>query len=227
MKKNTGVLLSSVGLLMYSSICLAETDCTDCTLLPYFRIDSGFGKFENLKGTSVQGASSKLTSTIHSTVGAGLGIGINFGDKVRSDITWSRHINPVLHSDSTTRTITRRPLVDVYFLNFYYELGNLISIFHPYVGAGVGVATLKDKLSILPIGGNDVAVSEVVSKKNNFAYKFAVGSAFDLNDSIKFDISYSFNDYGKTKSRLDILGNQLGKSRYRASIVSAGLRFGM
>jgi len=47
-----------------------------------------------------------------------------------------------------------------------------------------------------------------------------------LNERIKFDLSYNYHDYGKSKSQL-ALDKQIGKTHYRAHIISAGLRFGL
>lgn len=161
-------------------------------------------------------------------VGAGAGLGINFGDKVRSDVTWSRHLDPKLYSANQGSSEKRKPLIDAYFLNFYYETKLELSVFNPYLGAGVGLAALKDTLTYSTPNKNSVNYSPyTVSRKNNFAYKFILGSAFDLNDTIKFDLSYNYNDYGKSKGTIDLAGNQIGKTHYRAHIISAGLRFGL
>jgi len=227
MKKINTTLLS-VTLLMSASSSFAENNFLNSEVLPYFRLDSGWATFEKVKGSGSQGSNSKLKSKTNPVVGAGIGLGINFGDKVRSDITWSHHINPTLKTDNSSYKVKRKPVIDAYFLNIYYELGNLVSIFNPYLGAGAGVAAVKDKLIVSNINNNGAqSTSEVISRKNNFAYKFIIGSAFNLNDNIKFDMSYSFNDYGKTKSRTNALNNQIGKTHYKAHIISAGLRFGM
>jgi len=119
-------------------------------------------------------------------------------------------------------------LIDAYFLNLYYEIASNVSIFNPYIGAGVGLARVRDNLSLSLIENNNLSrSSQKISAKNNFAYKFVIGSSFDLNENVKFDLAYNYHDYGKTKSALDSRKNQIGKTYYRAHVVSAGLRFGM
>ena len=39
--------------------------------------------------------------------------------------------------------VKRKPLIDAYFLNLYYEIASKVSIFNPYIGAGVGLARSK------------------------------------------------------------------------------------
>jgi len=225
MKKVTLVLSAS---LLMTSQALAENRFVNSEVLPYVRLDSGWAQFQRVNGLSDINGNSKLKSKTNNIVGAGLGIGINFGDKIRSDITWSRHLQPGLHSENSTAKVERKPLIDAYFFNLYYETGISMSIFNPYIGAGAGVAVVKDKLSYVAINRNGMHTgSYSINRKNNFAYKFTLGSAFDLNDRIKFDFSYNYHDYGKTKTGMDVLNKQIGKTHYRAHIINAGIRLGL
>jgi opacity protein-like surface antigen len=170
----------------------------------------------------------KLHSTTNSVVSAGLGLGINFGDKFRSDITWVRHLDPVLEATKDGDIVKRKPVINAYFFNLYYEIASKVSVFNPYIGAGIGLARVSDNLSLSLIDNHNLSrSSQKISAKNNLAYKFVIGSSFDLNESIKFDLAYNYHDYGKTKSAFDSRKNQIGKTHYRAHVVSAGLRFGM
>jgi opacity protein-like surface antigen len=226
MKRITTIIFSTS--LLLSSSALAENHFINSEVLPYFRIDSGLVQFQRVNGLNTINENSKLKSKTSNIVGAGLGVGVNFGDKIRSDITWSRHLQPELYSENNNTSVKRKPLIDAYFLNLYYETGIQFSIFNPYIGAGVGLATVKDKLSYLAINNNAVDKwSYTINRKNNFAYKLMIGSAFDLNERIKLDLSYNYHDYGKTKSGIDLLGKQIGKTHYHAHIISAGVRFGL
>jgi opacity protein-like surface antigen len=209
-------------------VSLAQEQFSAAELLPYFRIDFGQAHFFPVKGSPKAVGNKKLHSTTNSVVSAGLGLGINFGDKFRSDITWVRHLGPVLKATKDGDIVKRKPLIDAYFLNLYYEIASNVSIFNPYIGAGVGLARVRDNLSLSLIENNNLSrSSQKISAKNNFAYKFVIGSSFDLNENVKFDLAYNYHDYGKTKSALDSRKNQIGKTHYRAHVVSAGLRFGM
>ena len=210
-------------------VSLAQEQFSAAELLPYFRIDFGQAHFFPVKGSPKAVGNKKLHSATNSVVSAGLGLGINFGDKFRSDITWVRHLDPVLKATNNNgEVVKRKPLIDAYFLNLYYEIASNVSIFNPYIGAGVGLARVRDNLSLSLIENNNLSrSSQKISAKNNFAYKFVIGSSFDLNENVKFDLAYNYHDYGKTKSALDSRKNQIGKTHYRAHVVSAGLRFGM
>jgi len=209
-------------------VSLAQEQFSAAELLPYFRIDFGQAHFFPVKGLPNAVGNKKLHSATNSVVSAGVGLGKNFGDKFRSDITWVRHLDPVLKATKDGDIVKRKPLIDAYFLNLYYEIASNVSIFNPYIGAGVGLARVRDNLSLSLIENNNLSrSSQKISAKNNFAYKFVIGSSFDLNENVKFDLAYNYHDYGKTKSALDSRKNQIGKTHYRAHVVSAGLRFGM
>lgn len=244
-KKIILLLLASASasqFIMPVPVSLAQEQFSAAELLPYFRIDFGQAHFFPVKGSPNAVGNKKLHSATNSVVSAGLGLGINFGDKFRSDITWVRHLDPVLKATNNNgEVVKRKPLIDAYFLNLYYEIASNVSIFNPYIGAGVGLARVRDNLSssLIATDERSSAVHQVtgvnnwqkssqkISAKNNFAYKFVIGSSFDLNENIKFDLAYNYHDYGKTKSAFDSKKNQIGKTHYRAHVVTAGLRFGM
>ena len=103
-----------------------------------------------------------------------------------------------------------------------------MSIFHPYLGAGIGVAGVKDSIFTTNLGPNNSrSHSDLVSAKNNLAYRLTLGSAFALNENIKLDIAYSYNDYGKTKSKITARNIQLDKNHYKGHLLNVGFRFGL
>lgn len=230
-KKIILLLLASASasqFIMPVPVSLAQEQFSAAELLPYFRIDFGQAHFFPVKGSPNAVGNKKLHSTTNSVVSAGLGLGINFGDKFRSDITWVRHLDPVLEATKDGDIVKRKPVINAYFFNLYYEIASKVSVFNPYIGAGIGLARVSDNLSLSLIDNHNLSrSSQKISAKNNLAYKFVIGSSFDLNESIKFDLAYNYHDYGKTKSAFDSRKNQIGKTHYRAHVVSAGLRFGM
>lgn len=230
-KKIILLLLASASasqFIMPVPVSLAQEQFSAAELLPYFRIDFGQAHFFPVKGSPNAVGNKKLHSTTNSVVSAGLGLGINFGDKFRSDITWVRHLDPVLEATKDGDIVKRKPVINAYFFNLYYEIASKVSVFNPYIGAGIGLARVSDNLSLSLIDNHNLSrSSQKISAKNNLAYKFVIGSSFDLNESIKFDLAYNYHDYGKTKSAFDSRKNQIGKTHYRAHVVSTGLRFGM
>ena len=127
------------------------------------------------------------------------------------------HLHPVLSASENGDKVKRGPNIEAYFFNLYYEIGSRISVFNPYIEAGVVLSRMSDKLSIFIIENKfsqvydkayektsdkvskkvstliieDKSVereSQKISLKNNFAYKFIFGSSFDLSESTKFDL---------------------------------------
>lgn len=230
-KKIILLLLASTSATQFGlpvPVSFAQEQFYAAELLPYLRIDFGQAHFFPVKGSPNAVDNKKLHSTSNSIVSAGLGLGLNFGDKFRSDITWVRHLDPVLEKTKDGDIVKRKPVINAYFFNLYYEIASKVSVFNPYIGAGIGLARVSDNLSLSLIDNHNLSrSSQKISAKNNLAYKFVIGSSFDLNESIKFDLAYNYHDYGKTKSAFDSRKNQIGKTHYRAHVVSAGLRFGM
>lgn len=223
MKNKIITIALSFILASNSNLALAKNTDDSSTVSPYFRIDSGWSKFRD---TSVpvtisqyfnQFSYKKVSSDFKPTLGAG--IGLNLNRNLRTDFIFMRHISTAFKS-SKTHTIKRVPLIDTYFLNLYYDIPNIFKGFTPYVGTGIGVALIKDKVKSF------IHTKATMPRKTNLAYKFVIGSSVDLNEKVKMDISYTYHNYGKSSS--NIINNQeFGKAIYKGYIISAGIRFGL
>lgn len=83
--------------------------------------------------------------------------------------------------------------------NAYADLGTYFG-FAPYVGTGIGVA------SISVLGLKDVNVPNggvaygVDNTETNFAWAAYGGVAYDVNESVTLDLSYRYTDLGEAKS---------------------------
>ncbi|MBP7189704.1 MAG: porin family protein [Rickettsiaceae bacterium] len=60
-------------------------------------------------------------------------------------------------------------------------------------------------------------------KKNNLTWSVALGSAFDVTDSVKIDLQYNFQDFGKSSGKGT--NAKLNKSAFRTHSIKAGVRF--
>jgi opacity protein-like surface antigen len=98
-----------------------------------------------------------------------------------------------------------------------------------FAGVGLGVAQLKEKISItsnLNLNGtNSLIIDESISTKkaSNFAYSFTAGTSAKVTDKVTFELAYAWKDYGKTKS-VKIQGVEVGKTPYRSHTLTAGVR---
>ena len=194
-RRKPNLLLSTlVGVLIFSvPNAYSQESFFDPPCLPYLRLDSGQAHFAKVQGSNITGEKVNLKSTSNLIIGAGVGLGVNFGDKFRSDIVWFHHLNPVLEMSNSRDVVKRKPLIDAYFANLYYEGINDLGIFNPYIGAGIGFAKIKDRLDISSINNNQLSREVYTVKgKNNFAYRLGVGSTFDLNETIMVEQNHSW-----------------------------------
>ena len=72
-------------------------------------------------------------------------------------------------------------------INGYYDI-DTGSKLTPYVGAGIGYAKIKGKLSVL---GESYSADD-----NNFAWQVGAGVGYALNDKVSLDAGYRYVDYG-------------------------------
>jgi opacity protein-like surface antigen len=207
------------GLLFSHNFCFADNG----EIMPYLRIDSGWSKFTDIRSKNKDINSVKLKSNAANMISAGVGLGFDFGDNLRSDISFTRHLNPKLYSNSRDFKISRKPLIDAYFFNLYYETDLRLLMFKPYIGASIGLSNIKDKITYETTRENSIKRnSSIVKNKMNLAYRLMIGSAFEISPNVKLDLAYHYSDYGKSGSNIYI-----NKVRYTAHSLSLGIRFGV
>lgn len=183
----------------------------------------------------------------------GVGVGYYLMDNVRTDITFNMLINPLfkstfdpagnpnfvklyrkiypfrpLQTGKHTMLVKHKGKVMTLLLNGYVDLFPIGDVAKIFVGGGVGLAQIKEKISVSGDGEHLIGVS--VKKANNFTYQATIGASVDLTDTIKGEISYSFRDYGKTKGGTDKFQGQevtIGKTSYKTHNITVGFRFNM
>jgi opacity protein-like surface antigen len=129
-------------------------------------------------------------------------------------------------------------------LNAYVDLGTWYGI-TPYVGAGVGVSSIKmsgftdsganglgtSLLNGIPVGGatNTVLVSPIRDHTSyQFAYALMAGLAYDVTPNLKLEFGYRYINYGTAASgQIDCLCGQTFPGFKIHNIASHDLRVGM
>jgi len=106
-----------------------------------------------------------------SAVSLGGGVGYQFNENMRADITadWAGDYNVAPGADMSTTTVLG---------NLYFDWANE-SAFTPYVGAGLGYGWVDDAPS-----GDD----------SGLAYGLTAGVSMGLTDNIDLDVGYRFRD---------------------------------
>ncbi len=180
------------------------------------------------------------------------GVGYYVMDNVRADVTF-HFANPKLNgstSKTTTRTynilgiqkeietpVTKKikhiGKVMSLLLNSYVNLydGSIVKLF---VGAGVGMARVKEKITIdeewalvAPGAENFIPTQRdymSTKKVNNFAYQLTAGASINVSKAVNIDVVYGWINYGKTKSQ-KYKDTEIAKISYRGINLMAGLRF--
>ena len=187
----------------------------------YIKAGGGVNMMSKHKGR-VQTYKSKTASL------AEIGIGHNMSDNFRTDLTLTHYFTPE-HKASTL--IQNRPNklsgklkadINSLMVNVYVDPFSDIKSVKPFIGLGVGIATVKQKYSyqISSATGEILKTTSGSTKQaNNFSYSFVIGIHRTVTDTIIGELSYSWNDFGKTKSR-----NNGPRTHYKGQNIIARLR---
>ena len=108
--------------------------------------------------------------------------------------------------------------------NTYFDI-NTNSPFEPYIGAGLGVSSLKAS-----VDEDDPSDNESYKNNTNFAWQVGAGVVYNLNRNIDLDFGYRYIDYGhftKKKTKIRQAGEKYesNKIRARAHEIGLGLRY--
>ena len=211
-------MAAAVATALSSSVALAETD-----KMFYLGVDAGA-----VIMTKSTDKLSKLKMKSSPNMFFGVGAGYYVMDNVRSTLTFAHYINPTTKKDS----VKHKGSIDALMANVYADIFD-ISITKFFVGAGVGMARISEKISynaatIAAYPGADAGAS--AKNKNNFAYALTAGVTAEVDTGINVDMTYSWKDFGKTKDQTNFkndaaAGHQLAKTGYKGHHVGMGIRF--
>lgn len=162
------------------------------------------------------------------TLGGGIFLGYDFfkqnGSPIRAEIEYA--LRGTVNKDYNLKHGGNGSLKYQYnfqtiFANAYYDFHN-DSDFTPYVGGGIGLGILNNKVEVQWSNGSD-SYNETLT---TLAYNLGVGCSYDINDTLTADFAYRFVGTGYHETDKSIRGQKigLGTSNY-ANEFSLGLRF--
>jgi opacity protein-like surface antigen len=149
-------------------------------------------------------------------------------DNIRTDITFELISNPEMKKSGVDRwgnagSAKHKGKIGALMLNGYIDLFD-VGIAKVFAGAGVGVAQLKEKISWSAY--SDTASSK---KATNVAYQLTLGSSAEIAPGINIELTYSYKDFGKTKSVNKTSSGftlpEFSKTAYKGNNLLAGIRF--
>lgn len=216
------LLLAAAATAAFSSSAFADNEF-------YLRGDAGYNKFNDVKvsGVSLKG---KYSPSME------FGVGYNVMDNVRAELVYGYHFNkdrkwsktPVAGVKDDVRNVSLKGKIQTLMVKGYADVADL-GVAQIFAGAGVGFAQKDFTASVgtttITAPTTTVAASTKTTdtakkdKSNGFTYSLALGSSFDVADSVKMDVQYNFQDFGKVSKAY--------KVSYRAHAIKAGVRFAL
>jgi len=211
----------------------------------YFRLDVGVKDYRppsitfdapNL-GYEVPGAGEFILEDISTTGVIGFGIGRDFG-AFRADITldyeWPGHIEGRLYcvgcpNDPTDEYSWEFADLSVWSLLFngYIDFGSLGGPITPYIGAGIGVATLRTSNVTFENPNNTTGQWEGM-RTWNLAWALMAGAAFEVTNRLSIDLNYRFVHLGTAMAMTTINGGTpIVYSNISAHEFRVGFRIGV
>jgi opacity protein-like surface antigen len=181
----------------------------------YVKAQVGWSKLNDYKGS----VKYKSKNDVHFGVGAGYHV----MDNARVDLTFDHYANTTHKKSFTNPTKQKikakvKGEINTLLLNGYFDVFNVDAL-KVFVGAGVGVAQVKAKLS-RSIDG--VAITELKAKqKYNFSYAAHLGASYELTQGVSAELVYSYRAMGKTKK----FKGTTDSVNYKGHHVTAGVRF--
>lgn len=207
------ILLTAAAVTLASSTAFA--DFGDKFYVKAFGGASMFTKYSD----TVAGNSFKLKSK---TVGiGGFGVGTYLMDQVRTDVTFEKPFNVEFKKSTNGSKLKTKADVNALFLNATFDAYQM-DMFSVNVGASLGMSMVKGKGTYT--AANNTATSFSSKKSTNFAYGLNVGASAKLSDGILADVTYSYKDFGKSKSmKKDSI--EAKALKVKGHNVTAGVRF--
>lgn len=195
------LLLAAAATAAFSSSAMADD-------MFYLRADAGLNMFNKAKDAQT---STKMKAKVSPSMEVAVGYGVM--DNVRAELAYGHHFNPTLKKG----TVKHKAKIQTLMVKGFYDAFDL-GMAKVFVGTGVGLAKVSENITS--------TANAKVKAKNNVTYMFALGTSFDVADSVKIDLQYNFQDFGKTKSH-KVVTTEAGKTTYRANSIKLGARFAL
>jgi opacity protein-like surface antigen len=178
-----------------------------CFLIPSASAESAFFVKANIaysKLNKVKDIKSK------NDVAFGVGLGYNYLDNARIDITLDHLVNPKFAGDN--QTISGN--INTLLFNFFVDVAD-ISIAKIFIGAGGGMGRTEAKIS-----GNQNSTNNGKAKaKYSTAYAMYIGTGIKFAPGTTAELTYSYRYLGETKE----FKNE--NFKFKGQHLSAGIRF--
>jgi opacity protein-like surface antigen len=161
------------------------------------------------------------------------GVGTQLNESIRTELLFDYYFLFHTHETSSNQNkdifkILVTTKADSLMLSVYKDVFKLGKI-TPFIGGGVGVATLKEVGRGFALSAEDrVYVPLEKSQKKTFykfAYKLSCGLDIKISETATLDVSYNYFNLGNNKARIIGGLKNIGNRNYGVHNITAGLRF--
>lgn len=176
----------------------------------YTKFELGKAKPTELKNRDVSkenvGDYNPYKKAPSSSLTYGVGLGYQFNNKFRTDLTitqfkkfnYQASANTEIRKSNITQSFNGTAAI----VNAYYTEDKFSDIIRPFVGFGVGVASVKagDVEQSISNSSRSIKINYPGSRKVNFAWNVNLGVSLIYTERINLDIFYRYMNLGKAST---------------------------
>lgn len=144
-----------------------------------------------------------------------LGLGTYLAEGARAELVLSSQFSPELKATSGADSMKAKGTIMAVLAQGYMDVFDMAPA-KVFVGAGVGVATVKEKFTGKVAGAD---FSTTLKQKTNFAYNVGAGVGYEVAEGTKLDVEYKYADFGSAK-----VPAGTNKVRRAANVIKFGAR---
>jgi len=217
--------MKKILLITATSLAISSTALADSENMFYIKGQVGG---QMLNKASDKRTAIKLKSKFSPFVA--LGVGYNPMENVRVDLAISHYFEPTMKKTAAATAggpagaVKHKGEISALTVNAYVDVFDA-SVAKFFLGGGVGMAQIKEKISWQNFNPAYVPDAASSRKKNNPAYRVTVGASTELSAGVNGEVAYSWEDFGKTKSNIKSTGAEISKTAYKGHHVHVGIRF--
>ena len=204
------LLLTSLAVVAFAGAASAETSVC---VRPYVSAKATYGKVE-MDGR----LSDYKTAKTDWKWGGSAAIGLKmcaFRTEFEYNQLFSRARDTREYNSTTGDVSQGSQIYRSYMLNGYFDIPTYTPV-HPYVGVGVGLARVKNRLAIL------TGPSVTKRRETNVAYQLMGGIGYNITRNWTLDVGYRWVDNGKSTWHTDAGKVKFGSTENQ---FTAGLRY--
>lgn len=181
------LLLASLAIVAFAGVAQAESKVC---VRPYASLKGTYSRLD-MAGTVTQNADKFRTAKTDWVWGGAAAVGLKMC-AFRTELEYNQTFSTARDTRKNGLGLTRgKQSYRSYMLNGYFDLPTGTDV-HPYVGAGIGLARVKNRLADL---GADAVTKH---RETNVAYQLMAGVGYNMTRNWTLDIGYRWVDNGRS-----------------------------